>query len=178
MIKICDIEKSFPELEWITDKELKRKVIEVWKKAAEKGGWNRLDEVPFTLLFKNSGKLTEHTRRIVRLVRSVMQTREESLNSDYLLSGAFLHDVGKLLEYEKKGGEVVKSEFGKKKRHPISGSELAKETGLPEEVVHIIYAHSKEGDSIERSPEAIIVHHCDFIDFEIKRCINGNHNRR
>jgi hypothetical protein len=76
------------------------------------------------------------------------------------------------MEYElKEDGSVVKSEFGKQKRHPVSGSELAKELGLPDEIVHIIYAHSKEGDTIERSRESIIVHHCDFIDFEIKKSL-------
>jgi len=101
-----------------------------------------------------------------------METREENLNGDYLIAGALLHDVGKLMEYElKDDGTVVKSEIGKKMRHPVSGSKLAEECGLPEEVVHIIYAHSKEGDTIKRSPEAIIVHHCDFIDFEIKKSL-------
>ena len=39
----------------------------------------------------------------------------------------------------------------------------------PGEVVHIIYAHSHEGDKTERSPESYIVHHCDFIDFHIRK---------
>ena len=170
MIATRDIEKRLPEVEWIEDASLRKKVIETWQRAAERGGWKNLDDVPFTLLFENSGLLTEHTRRVTKLVKTVMETREEKLNRDYLIAGALLHDVGKLMEYElKDDGTVGKSEFGKQKRHPVSGSELAKEVGLPDEVVHIIYAHSKEGDSIERSPEAIIVHHCDFIDFELIR---------
>jgi len=172
MITAQEIQRSLPEIEWIKDENLKKKVIETWQKAAERGGWRNLDKVPFTLLFENSGLLTEHTRRVTRLAESVLNVREEKLNRDYLIAGALLHDVGKLMEYElKDDGTVVKSEFGKQKRHPVSGSELAKEVGLPDEVVHIIYAHSKEGDSLERSPEAIIVHHCDFIDFEIKKLL-------
>jgi hypothetical protein len=54
-------------------------------------------------------------------------------------------------------------------RHPESGAKLAEECDLPKEVVHIIAAHSHEGDSMNRTPEAIIIHHCDFIDFEIKK---------
>jgi len=34
------------------------------------------------------------------------------LNRDILLAGAILHDVGKLLEYEKSRGEFVKSKRG------------------------------------------------------------------
>ena len=98
-----------------------------------------------------------------------METREEDINGDFLIAGALLHDVGKLMEYELRNGKVVKSEYGKQFRHPVSGSNLARDCGLPDGVVHIIYAHSHEGNNIKRSPEAIIVHHCDFIDFEIKK---------
>lgn len=169
MIEKGDIEKCFPELQWIKDTNLRGKVVEAWKKAADRGKWNTLDDVPFTLLFENSGLLTEHTRRITRLAKNIMEVREEEINGDYLIAGALLHDVGKLLEYEIRDGKVVKSEYGKRFRHPVSGSKLAWECGLPEDIVHIIYAHSHEGDKSERTPEAIIVHHCDFIDFEIKK---------
>ena len=171
MIQPDDIKKTFPELNWIQDTTLQNQVINVWHTAAQKGNWTTLDDVPFTLLINNSGKLTDHTRRITNLAWNVVNTRDEPLNKDHLIAGALLHDVGKLLEYELKDGTVIKSAFGQKVRHPISGSDLAKELGLPEEVQHIIYAHSKEGDTIQRSPEAIIVHHCDFIDFEIKKTL-------
>ena len=98
-----------------------------------------------------------------------MNARDENINQDYLIAGALLHDVGKLLEYEIKDGNAVKSEYGKVFRHPTSGSKLAWECDLPDEIVHIIYAHSHEGDNLKRSPGAIIVHHCDFIDFEIRK---------
>jgi putative nucleotidyltransferase with HDIG domain len=88
---------------------------------------------------------------------------------DHLIAGALLHDVGKALEYEKSGDGVRVSEYGKKIRHPISGANLARELGLPEEVAHIIESHSHEGDKMKRSKESIIVHHCDFIDFELRR---------
>ena len=68
------------------------------------------------------------------------------------------------------------SEYGKKFRHPVSGALLAKELGLPDEVVLIIYAHSHEGDKCERTPESFIVHHCDFIDFHIKKSIKNTRN--
>ena len=172
MIEKSDIEAYFTELLWIKDSGLRDKVVEVWQKAADRGKWEDLEKVPFTLLIEKSGLLVDHTKRIARLAKSIMETREEALNTDYLIAGALLHDVGKLMEYElKDDGTVVKSEFGKQMRHPVSGSKLAEECGLPDEVVHIIYAHSKEGDSLERSPEAIIVHHCDFIDFEIKKSL-------
>ena len=169
MIAVEDIEKAFPELAWIQDKGIKGKVAMVWEAAADRGHWNRLSDIPFTLLFENSGLLIDHTRRIAKLAWNVASAREERLNKDHLIAGALLHDVGKLLEYEMKDGKIVKSPFGEKTRHPIAGAQLAEEYKLPKEVVHIIAAHSHEGDTMNRTPEAIIVHHCDFIDFEIKK---------
>lgn len=75
------------------------------------------------------------------------------------------------MEYVKKDGKYVKGKYGEKFRHPVSGALLAKELGLPDEVVLIIYAHSHEGDKLKRSPEAVIVNHSDFIDFEIKKSL-------
>ena len=170
MVEKSEIESCFfKELQWINDNDLKNNVIKVWMEAARRGKWKTIDEVPFTLLIENSGKLTDHTKRITNLAKAVYDQRKEKLNLDFLIVGALLHDVGKLLEYVKELGKYIKSEQGKKFRHPVSGALLAKEIGLPDEVVFIIYTHSHEGDTINRTPEAIIIHHCDFIDFEIKK---------
>ena len=171
MVDIEDIKRSFSELQWIKNTELREKVAKVWTEAAKRGKWKSLKDVPFTLLLENSGCLVDHTKRITHLVKSIYDQRDEYLNLDALIAGALLHDVGKLLEYEVKNGAVVKSNYGSIFRHPVSGALLAHAMGLPDEIVHIIYAHSHEGDTLKRSPEAIIVNHCDFIDFEIKKSL-------
>jgi len=170
MVEEKDIQSIFSEeLKWIDDKKLADQVVKVWKKASDMGKWKTLDKIPFTLLFENSGKLTDHTKRVTHLAKAVYDKRDEKINKDYLIAGILLHDVGKLLEYDRVAGKIVKGEYGKKFRHPVSGAMLAKNLGLPDEIVHIIFAHSHEGDKTERSPEAVIVHHCDFIDFHIKK---------
>ena len=172
MVEKNEINKIFSEeLKWIKDEKLKDQVVTVWKTASDRGGWKTLDDVPFTLLFEHSGKLTDHTKRITGLVKAVYYKRDEPLHLDFLIAGALLHDVGKLLEYEWVNGSIVKGAYGRKFRHPVSGSLLAQELGLPDEIVLIIYAHSHEGEKCERSPEAYIVHHCDFIDFQIKKAM-------
>jgi putative nucleotidyltransferase with HDIG domain len=172
MVEKNDIERCFSEeLNWIRDEILRDQVVCLWKEAAERGNWENIDDAPFTLLIDNSGKLTDHTKRITGLAKSIFDNRKEKINCDYLIAGALLHDVGKLLEYEFKNGKYVKCDYAKKFRHPVSGALLAKELNLPDEIVFIIYAHSKEGDITERSIESIIVNHCDFIDFEIKRSL-------
>jgi putative nucleotidyltransferase with HDIG domain len=169
MIEKHEIERYFTELQWIQNTDLRTKVVNVWKTAADRGKWNTLQEIPFTLLFEHSGLLVDHTKRITALAWNVAKVREENLNVDTLIAGALLHDVGKLLEYERKDGKIVKSKLGETMRHPASGAKVAEDCGVPKEVVHIIAAHSHEGDTMNRTPEAIIVHHCDFIDFEIKK---------
>ena len=89
-----------------------------------------------------------------------------SINQDFLLTGALLHDVGKLFEYKREGKKFIKSEEGMLLRHPISGASFAFQFNLPQEVIHIIATHSKEGDGARRTVEAIIVNHADFVNFE------------
>jgi len=172
MIEKSDIEACFSkELHWIKNSDLRNKVVKVWLTVADIGGWKNLDDVPFTLLIEDSGRLTDHTKRVTNLAKCIKDQRDENINQNYLIAGALLHDVGKLLEYAMKDRKVVKSEYGKKFRHPVSGSKLAWKCDLPDEVVQIIFAHSHEGDNIDRSPEAYIVHHCDFIDFHIRKSL-------
>ncbi len=162
------IGKEFIELHKIENKTLKEGVIKVWVLGCERGGWKRIDDIPFTLLIPTKISLIEHTRRVTQMAISITEVRDD-LDRDILIAGALTHDVGKLLEYTRKGNKVIKSEFGIRVRHPISGYELALRVGLSRKVAHIIAAHSHEGDKIERSPEAIVVHHCDFIEFEIAK---------
>ena len=170
MVEISEIKQIFAEeLKWIKDEDLKEKILETWKTAADRGKWKTFEKVPFTLLFENSGKLIDHTKRMTQLAKAVYDQRKEDINLDYLIAGALLHDVGKLLEYEMVNGTVVKGSYGKRFRHPVSGALLAQELGLPEEVVLIIYAHSYEGEKCERTAESYIVHYCDFIDFRIRK---------
>jgi hypothetical protein len=44
---------------------------------------------------------------------------------------------------------------------------------VPEEVYHIIAVHSREGEGSYRSPEAIVLHHADFIAFETIKAIGA-----
>jgi hypothetical protein len=90
-----------------------------------------------------------------------------TVNRDILISGALLADVGKALEFAYTGGKYVKSEHAKYLRHPFSGVGLAWEQKIPDAVMHVIAMHSKEAAGGKRTPEGIVLHHCDFIDFEL-----------
>jgi hypothetical protein len=171
------IRSILPEINLIGDAELQDKVIAVWEEAMAFRGWTPaiLQSIPFTLLAENVEiTFIEHVRTVCKMciacdevLTEAYGKRKTRVNRDYLVAGALLADVGKLLEYEIVDGKAVKSDYGKKLRHPFSGVGLAFKHGLPAEVLHVIATHSKEGDAEQRSPEAIIFHHADFIDFEL-----------
>ncbi len=171
------ITELLPEIKEIQSEELRNKVVAVWEEAMAFRGWTEeiLKSIPFTLLAENVQiTFIEHVRTVCRMciacdkvLSEAYGARKTPVNRDYLIAGALLADVGKLLEYEIVDGKAVKSDFGKKLRHPFSGVGLAFKHGLPPEVLHVIACHSKEGDGEKRSPETIIFHHADFIDFEL-----------
>ena len=160
--------KVFPQIDLIKDPSIKEGVIKTFQKAAETGGFDTFDGIPFTLLITTDINLAEHTKAVTEMAVKLGEIMQKfvPINMDHLIAGGLLHDVGKLLEYQKKDGKIVKSRHGELLRHPVSGAVIAGEQGLPPEVIHIIVAHSKEGDAIKRIPEAIIIHHCDFVHFE------------
>ncbi len=173
MVESSFIEGKFPELKEIKDAELRMKVVKVWVDAMNKGGWKELDNIPFTLLIPDAKtSIVDHTRIVTKMAIALGKERKD-VNMDFLVAGGLLHDVAKLTEYDMRGGKVVKSEFGKLIRHPVSGLALAMKHDVPIEVCHIIGAHSEEGEKVSRTPEAIIIHHCDFVDFEIAKAKAG-----
>jgi putative nucleotidyltransferase with HDIG domain len=164
-----------PEFQSIKDNALKVKTLKVWIEAMEKKGWTVEDllEMPFTLLIEHTPiNIVEHTRAVtlcsVQIADVLLEEYGDriSINRDILLSGALLHDVGKLFEYIREDNRFVKSEEGKLLRHPISGAAFASKFDVPQEVLHIIAAHSKEGDGARKTVEAVIVNHADFVNFE------------
>ncbi len=170
---IMELEEIFPLINEIKDEEIKEKVKRCIEMAMERGNWKSLNEIPFTLAIENAYDYVRHVNNVARMAYEIGKLRED-IDLDSLIAGAILHDIGKLLEYEKKDDKFVKSQLGRYVRHPAIGAALAMEAGLNEKVVNIIAAHSKEGELVERCKEAIIVHHCDFIDFEIARWKNDN----
>ena len=83
MIERHDIESYFTELSLIQDKDLRKKVVDVWKIAADRGGWKKLQEIPFTLLFEGSGLLVDHTKRITKIAWNVVNVEKNPLTKTF-----------------------------------------------------------------------------------------------
>jgi putative nucleotidyltransferase with HDIG domain len=169
------MEKLFellPELEQIKDEGLRAKTFDCWHHALELGGWRfpDLHQMPFTQLIPDCPvSFLQHVRAVTQTalatagVLSQFYHRHYRLDMDIIAAGGLLHDIGKLLEYHPDGGV---SPGGRLLRHPFTGVGLAMQHGLPDEVVHIIATHAGEGDGGYRSPEAVIIHHADYVNFE------------
>ncbi len=167
--------KLFPDFHLIQDLTLRQKSLDVWIESIERGGWKveDLKRIPFTLLIPDcTVNIIDHTRSVTLTAIEAAKILTQfngggyQINMDILISGGLLHDVGKILEYENHPQAIRKSTTGKLLRHPFSGAGLAMKHGLPDKVVHIIAVHAKEGDDGYRCPEAVIVHHADFMNFE------------
>lgn len=169
-----EVRAVLPELGLIEDEALREKTLDVWIDAMVLGGWEigDLADIPFTLLVETKVSLLDHTRVVTQTAVAICDTMSSfygsavPMNRDYLVSGGILHDVGKLLEYRRLGDKFVKSEIGKDLRHPFSGTALAYKHGIPSAICHLIAVHAKEGEGARRTPEAVIIHYSDFVNFE------------
>ena len=167
--------RILPEIKWIANDDLREKVIETWIDGLQRGGWvpKDVERMPFTLAKDVSASFAQHVRSVTRICAAASDTFDEiyggvdlKMDRDILLAGALLHDVGKLVEMEENGGVFRKSADGKLVRHAFSGVALADAHGIPATVQHIIGTHSKEGDPFKRSPESVICHLADFMNFD------------
>jgi putative nucleotidyltransferase with HDIG domain len=173
---MASIKELWPELNWISDAELRDKTARTWELALNKSVLTAddLQVIPFTLLAGKDLKVSfmDHKRAVVHIAResgikfNEFFKDEMPVDMDVLIAGAILADVGKLLEYElDENGKCFQGKYGRYVRHPFSGVSLAEQCGVPPEVCHIIAAHAGEGDLVRRSVEAYIVHHADFMTF-------------
>jgi len=184
------IAELFPDMMLIKDAMLRDKVAAVWNEALTTGcggkGWtfDEIRAIPFTLLAgKIDMRFVEHLNSCVKQCIAIAKVLNEvfgsrvPVNTDHLIAGALLADVGKMLEFDKNDrGEVIKGFYGEMLRHPFSGVAMCYKHGIPPEVMHIIATHSHEGDKVERSIESWIFHHADFIDFDIAKVL-GKKNK-
>ena len=171
----AEVEKLWPEIQWIENTDLREQVTQTWIKALERSPLkpDDLNRISFTLLVPNCPiTFMEHKRCVVHIARQSAKAMQDFMGRalpvdfDVVIAGAILADVGKLREYEiGPDGKSTQSERGEALRHPFTGVALALECGVPDDVCHIIAAHAAEGDLVKRTTEAYIVHHADFMAY-------------
>lgn len=126
------------------------------------------------------GGLLEHTLETAYFARAIAARFPAYINRDLLLTGALLHDCGKVQEYRVEGLGFTLTDAGRLFGHLVLGARLVEErlaarpdfpTILKEELLHMILAHhgSQEWGSPQppKTITAFALHHADFLSAEL-----------
>lgn len=156
----------------------------------------RFLEAPAAKLWHHAcvGGLAEHTAGVCRLAHAAA-ANYGLLDTELLLAGCLLHDVGKVPEY-RMGAYIEYTDQGRLLGHIVLGDQMLREKlsklkDFPQEAAmrlrHMVLSH--HGERERGSPvtpatlEALVLHHCDYLDAHagaftriIKR--EGGQNRR
>ncbi len=162
------ISRLFPAIGKIKDGQIREKVLLVWLDASQRGNYPAIENVHQFEPARNMISYTnvEHTNQVCNVCENVAaavsQSMKIKLNMDYLLAGAVLHDVDKIVVFDSR--TATWTEAGRQTPHARLGASMARAAGLPEEVAHIIEAHSTTfSPGPPKSMEALIVRHADLI---------------
>jgi putative nucleotidyltransferase with HDIG domain len=173
------VRASLPEVDRIADSDLRARVVEVHALALSETEFDRLEEVGGGAEPPAArGTEADHYRGVALMAVAVADALEEvfgplGIDRDLLIAAALCHDVGKAYESspanrERWRRERVRTGFPPL-RHPLFGAHLGLSAGLPEEVVHVIGAHSLHGEGalVEASLLNTIVKYCDHAYWRI-----------
>ena len=176
------IVKSLPLINNIKNDDLRQKVIDAWAMSLSANEYTAIEEL------EGSGKpgwyilgnQAQHIMCVTRMALSMAEIIEQSydkdmeIDRDMLLAAALVHDVGKPYEYHRTKLPQWKEEPEKcgypALRHTLYGVYIALSVGLPEEIAHVCGCHSPEGELVQRSLLATIVHHADKASWRIPGC--------
>jgi 3'-5' exoribonuclease len=128
-----------------------------------------------------NGGLLDHTLAVLRLLETTMDDHP-GMDRDVLITGALLHDVGKVETYLPQGLVFRISDAGRLLDHIILGERLVMThaeaiPGFPPDLLlhldHLILSHhgTRENGSpvLPMTPEAIALHHADNLDAQVQR---------
>jgi 7,8-dihydroneopterin 2',3'-cyclic phosphate phosphodiesterase len=171
--------------EMIKNKELRKKVIEILEKPEVSNPEiihprEKLERIPAWVggHHAKEGGLLEHTISVTKLAIEIAKHFEKmynvSINYDYLIAGALLHDLMKIYILTKQGGNWGFT--GCLLDHAVFTACELYARGFPEEVIHIVASHGGELGSAGANPktiEAFIVFYADILDSTIESSIRG-----
>lgn len=124
--------------------------------------------------------LLEHTLETVRFARTIAECYPAYINRDLLLTGALLHDCGKIAEYRVEGLGFTLTDAGKLFGHLVLGAQMVEKRlaarpdfplALKQELLHMVFSHhgSQEWGSPQppKTINAFALHHADYLSAEL-----------
>ncbi len=158
------IRKAFPLIEKIEDAGVRNGVIRAWFIAWKESSFKTLEEAPFGMDAPFDSLVKHSSAAASGAYAMGKQLQEEygvKLNLDYVIAGALLHDLDKIISYERKGDKVQQSALGAQIVHGAYGGHIALLAGLPMEIAYIIMAHSPSVNVELRSPEGQLISYAE-----------------
>lgn len=138
-----------------------------------------------------AGGLLEHSLEVADLCKLLVNFNTPKIDRDLLLTGAVLHDLGKIEEYNIYNAAFVQTDQGILKGHIILGLEIIKEVidyidNFPNKLrlllEHMIISHhgrQEWGSPIEpKTIEAIILHYADLMSCRVNHALQIMENHR
>jgi len=142
---------------------------EIWCEFLRRSSWQRLAEAP-ALVDVPEVSLVSHVRATWACSRALAEivADECGVRSDHELLRAIaaLHDVSKLVEYERADGVVRLSETGRTYPHAVQAGMAAADAGFPDTVVNVILEHPYHPPHVHvvpKSIERVIFHYADQV---------------
>lgn len=154
-----------PQFVLIQNAPLRDAVLTIWQEACANADWTRLEDIPFMPgadparfgFLQHVSLVTQYSYEVAK-AHNQMET--PPVNMDYVVAGALLHDVCKIVEYSAHGG---RTQWGNMVSHGIYGITLCQKYQIPLEIIHIVASHTAKLSMPNKSAEAIIVSKCDAI---------------
>lgn len=130
----------------------------------------------------------EHTVGVIRLCKNICEMYE-GINQDLVVTGAILHDIGKIKEYYAKAA-IEKTDEGNFIGHIVMGDRWIREKiaymrknkkefeqDLEDKLCHIILSHHGRYEygspRMPKTIEAMVVHAADLMDSQVKNFIQN-----
>ncbi len=123
-----------------------------------------------------NGGLLEHTVSVANIC-DFLATQYTNTNRDLLITGALLHDLGKVIEYDYETNVIDFSDQGRLKGHIVMGYEIVNKTinsieNFPEELSfllgHMILSHQGKQEYgspvVPKTIESLLLYYADEMD--------------
>lgn len=164
-----EVLEAFPEIDEITDPDLREKVARTWSEALAESPHDSLESVPYLPKYREylgEEVLPNHVRQVTRMAIAVADAAstvygDDVLDRDTVVAGALLHDVSKVIETPPAGEDP--DEIGELLGHPHYGQYLLAREGLPVDLQHIALSHSPKTGVGIRTAEALVVWAADVL---------------
>lgn len=174
--------QSLPLVKEIENEQLREKVVDAWVLSLSQNGYDRIDDMEGSgsrgsyVLGNQAQHILCVTRLALAMAGIIGETydKDMEIDRDLLLAAGLCHDVGKPYEYNREkcpAWEAEPEKYGNPGlRHTLYGVHIALAAGLPEEIAHVCGCHSPEGELVQRSLLATIIHHADKAAWRIPGC--------